>query len=48
MRDDVDLLLSDPRISAHVTVSGHVYDIHTGLLTTVAEARSPSTMREPV
>ena len=37
VRADVERLLSDPRISPRVTVSGHVYDVHTGLLTTVAE-----------
>ncbi|MCV7422757.1 carbonic anhydrase [Mycobacterium yunnanensis] len=42
VRHDVDLLLSDGRMSAGITVSGHVYDVHTGLLTTVVEAQSPS------
>jgi len=42
VRHDVDRLLSDGRVSAGITVSGHVYDIHTGLLTTVVEAQSPS------
>jgi carbonic anhydrase len=37
VRADVERLLSDPRISPRITVSGHVYDVHTGLLTTVVE-----------
>jgi carbonic anhydrase len=41
VRSDVDLLLSDARISRNITVSGHVYDIHTGLLTTVIGPQSP-------
>jgi carbonic anhydrase len=36
---DVERLLSDPRISPHIELSGHVYDVQTGLLTTVAEPR---------
>jgi carbonic anhydrase len=43
VRADVERLLSDPRISPHITVSGHVYDVHTGLLTTIAEPASPTT-----
>jgi carbonic anhydrase len=42
IRADVARLLSDPRISPHITVSGHVYDVHTGLVTTVAEPLSPT------
>jgi len=41
VRADVERLLSDPRISPHVTVSGHVYDVHTGLLTKIVEPASP-------
>jgi carbonic anhydrase len=41
VRSDVELLLSDARVSRDITVSGHVYDIHTGLLTTVVEPASP-------
>jgi carbonic anhydrase len=44
VRADVERLLSDPRISPRITVSGHVYDVHTGRLTTMVEPRSP---REP-
>ncbi|GHB36100.1 carbonic anhydrase [Streptomyces xanthochromogenes] len=35
VRRDVDLLRSFPLLSADVEVSGHVYDLRTGLLTTV-------------
>ena len=42
VRADVERLLSDPRISPHITVSGHVYDVHTGLVTTIAEPASPA------
>ena len=41
VRADVELLLSDARVSRGITVSGHVYDIHTGLLSTVVEPTSP-------
>src|SRR5215469_6095977 len=37
VRADVERLLSDPRISPRTTVSGHVYDVHTGLVTTIVE-----------
>lgn len=42
VRTDVEHLLSDPRISPHITVSGHVYDVHTGLVTTIVEPASPT------
>lgn len=41
VRADVERLLSDPRISPRITVSGHVYDVHTGRVTTIVEPRSP-------
>ena len=41
VRADVERLLSDPRISPRITVSGHVYDVHTGLVTTIVEPASP-------
>jgi carbonic anhydrase len=41
VRTDVERLLSDPRISPCITVSGHVYDVHTGRVTTIVEPRSP-------
>jgi carbonic anhydrase len=42
VRADVERLLSDPRISPRITVSGHVYDVDTGLVTMVAEPTSPT------
>jgi carbonic anhydrase len=42
VRADVERLLSDPRIPPHITVSGHVYDVHTGLVTTIVAPRLPS------
>jgi carbonic anhydrase len=38
---DVERLRSAPAISPRVTVSGHVYDVVTGLVETVIPARSP-------
>jgi carbonic anhydrase len=37
---DVDLLRAAPAISPRVTVSGHVYDVVTGLVETVVPARA--------
>lgn len=39
VRADVDLLLSSPLIPAEASVSGHVYDIDSGVVATVLEAR---------
>ena len=41
VRADVAALLDDPRISRRITVSGHVYDTVTGVLTMVVEPSSP-------
>jgi carbonic anhydrase len=41
VRTDVERLLLDPRISPRITVSGHVYDVRTGRVTTIVEPRSP-------
>jgi carbonic anhydrase len=41
VRADVGRLLAAPSISPKVSVSGHVYDIATGRLTTVLDARYP-------
>ena len=38
---DVERLLASPLLSPKVSVSGHVYDIATGRLTTVLDARYP-------
>lgn len=39
---DVERLLAAPQVSSRITVSGHVYDLETGLVETVAEPRSPT------
>lgn len=41
VRDDVRRLLEAPEISRRVSVSGHVYDVATGRLTTVHDDRRP-------
>ena len=41
VRADVERLLAAPSLSPKVSVSGHVYDIPTGRLTTVLDARYP-------
>jgi carbonic anhydrase len=41
VRADVERVLSDRRISPRITVSGHVYDVDTGLITTIVEPVSP-------
>lgn len=47
VRTDVERVLSDPRISPRITVSGHVYDVHTGLITTIVEPLSPTGSAAP-
>ena len=42
VRADVERLVSDPRISRRITVSGHVYDVDTGLITTIVGPRAAS------
>jgi carbonic anhydrase len=41
VRADVECLLAAPSLSPKVSVSGHVYDIATGRVTTVLDARHP-------
>jgi carbonic anhydrase len=41
VRADVERLLSAPSLSPKVSVSGHVYDIATGRVSTVQDARYP-------
>jgi len=41
VRADVERLLTSPSLSPKVSVSGHVYDIATGHLTTTVDARCP-------
>jgi carbonic anhydrase len=38
---DVQRLASAPQVSPRITISGHVYDVDTGLVTTVAPPVSP-------
>jgi carbonic anhydrase len=42
VRVDVGRLLAAPQISRRITVSGHVYDVDTGLVTTIVEATAPA------
>ena len=42
VRADVERLLASPSISPKVSVSGHVYDLATGRVTTELDARYPS------
>jgi len=41
VKADVERLLTSPLLSPKVSVSGHVYDIATGLVTTTVDARYP-------
>jgi carbonic anhydrase len=41
VRADVEKILSTPRITPRITVSGHVYHTDTGLLETVTKAAHP-------
>ena len=41
VKTDVERLLASPLLSPKVSVSGHVYDIATGLVTTTLDARYP-------
>jgi carbonic anhydrase len=41
VREDVQRLIAAPQISPCITVSGHVYDVATGLLETIVEAEHP-------
>jgi carbonic anhydrase len=41
VKADVERLLSSPLIPPAVSVSGHVYDIATGRVTTMVDARYP-------
>lgn len=42
VREDVARLLQAPEISSKVAVSGHVYDLETGRITTVLDAAFPA------
>jgi carbonic anhydrase len=41
VKADVERLLTSPLLSPKVSVSGHVYEIETGLVTTILDARRP-------
>ena len=41
VKTDVERLLTAPQLSPKVSVSGHVYDITTGHLTTTVDSRYP-------
>ena len=41
VKTDVELLLASPQLSPKASVSGHVYDIATGRVTTAIDARYP-------
>jgi carbonic anhydrase len=41
VKTDVERLLASPKLSPKVSVSGHVYDIATGRVTTTLDARYP-------
>ena len=38
---DVQRLAAAPQVSPQITISGHVYDVETGLVTTVVPPMSP-------
>ena len=42
VKADVERLLTAPNLSPKVSVSGHVYDIDTGRVTTVLDAQFPT------
>jgi carbonic anhydrase len=41
VRTDVDRLLSSPKVPPQISVSGHVYDLQTGLVTTIVDPAQP-------
>lgn len=42
IRADVERLLSSPKVPPQISVSGHVYDLQTGLVTTIVDPSHPS------
>jgi len=42
VRADVQRLLSSPKVQPQISVSGHVYDLETGLVTTVVDPAQPA------
>ena len=47
VRTDVERLLSSPKVPPQVSVSGHVYDLQTGLVTTVVGPSRPGRAHRP-
>ncbi len=47
VRADVERLLSSPKVLPQISVSGHVYDLQTGLVTTIAEPSQPQQAHGP-
>jgi carbonic anhydrase len=48
VRADVDRLLAAPQISPRISVSGRVYDVETGIVSTVIAPTAPRSARERV
>jgi len=48
VRADVDRLLGAPQISPRITVSGRVYDVETGIVSTVIAPSAPRSAQEAV
>ena len=47
VRTDVERLLSSPKVPPQISVSGHVYDLDTGLITTIAGPAQPRRAASP-
>lgn len=47
VRADVERLLSSPKVLPQISVSGHVYDVQTGLVTTIADPAQPQQAQRP-
>jgi carbonic anhydrase len=46
VRGDVERLVSSPKVLPQVSVSGHVYDLETGLVTTIVDPSQPRSKGE--
>jgi len=47
VRADVDRLLTSPKMLPQITISGHVYDLETGLVTTIIAPSHPQQPQQP-
>jgi carbonic anhydrase len=47
VRADVQRLLSSPKVPPQISVSGHVYDLQTGLVTTIVDPSQPRRAQSP-